>query len=180
MTTRFQRHKKRWSKCQRCELCHDRTKAVLFRGRLPCDVLIVGEAPGASEDVLGKPFCGPAGKLLDRTVCDAVEDPLGIVSFGISNLVACIPLDEGRKAAEPPKKAIIACANRLTELRLMARPKLIVRVGKLATKHFIPKGDHNFVDLIHPAAILRMDISQQGLAYQRNVVRLQDALSEVT
>jgi uracil-DNA glycosylase len=44
---------------------------VLAKGKLPCDVLFVGEAPGESEDVTGTPFIGPAGRLLDEMIANA-------------------------------------------------------------------------------------------------------------
>ena len=46
-------HRQEWAKCQKCEIGAIAFKHVLGRGRLPCDVLFLGEAPGKSEDVLG-------------------------------------------------------------------------------------------------------------------------------
>ena len=59
---------------------------------------MTGEAPGESENVLGKPFCGPAGKLLDRIVESAIEMVGRLMdksfTFGYCNLVCCIPREE--------------------------------------------------------------------------------------
>lgn len=51
------------------DICSNpRIKVVLGRGAVPCDILFVGEAPGLGENATGKPFMGPAGKLLDSLI----------------------------------------------------------------------------------------------------------------
>lgn len=173
--SRYHDHKRQWIKCRRCELYKTRSSVVLARGKLPCDVLFVGEAPGASEDVIGRPFVGPAGKLLDRMIKQSLPDSTRIA---ITNLVACIPVDdEGQKIIEPPKYAIAACKDRLQEMIGMSHAKLVVAVGKCAAK-YLQSVDCPVVEIMHPAAILRMDVSQQGLAYQRCLVALADAVEE--
>lgn len=172
----FAAHVAKWSTCELCPLHHTRTKVVIARGSVPCDVLFVGEAPGVSENVLGRPFVGPAGRLLDEMIASASPQSL---KLAFTNLVGCIPLDD-KKTSEPSKESIKACAPRLLELTRMAKPKLIVLVGKLSVKYVsVPKGCHK-VEIIHPAAILRADISQQGLAIQRCVVALADAFTSIS
>ena len=178
--TLWQSHVEKWKECTRCSLCKTRKHVVLARGKVPADVLIVGEAPGVSEDVLGRPFVGPAGKLLDEIVERALD---GQYDYALTNLVACIPLGEdGSKTGEPPEESIEACRPRLRELFQIARPRLTVLVGKLATKHAKPsvylKKEALCCDIIHPAAILRMDVSQQGLAMQRCVATIEAALDD--
>lgn len=155
----------------------------MARGTVPADVLFIGEAPGASEDVIGKPFIGPAGILLDRII---QETGLDIdVTLAFTNLIACIPKGEdGNKIAEPTEEHIHNCETRLREFIIIAKPKAIVFVGKLADKY----GDQ-YLDcygvkietcsIIHPAAILRMDVSKQGLAIQRAVVAIEDMLEDL-
>lgn len=163
---------------------------MLARGKIPCDILFIGEAPGPSEDVIGQPFVGPAGKLLDAIIEEGIYAHSDWrVAF--TNLVACIPKDETQtKFGEPPKHAIQACQGRLIEFVQLAKPQLIVRVGKLSQK-WIPnqemftgptkqKEQIQFADIVHPAAVLRADISQQGLAKQRCVVTLSDAVEQLT
>lgn len=67
----LQEHRVRWAGGCGAEICSGATR-VICRGTVPCDVLLIGEAPGESENALGKPFIGPAGKLLDRIVRDAL------------------------------------------------------------------------------------------------------------
>lgn len=187
-------HVARWGDCRLCPLCDTRKKIVLARGSLPCDVLFIGEAPGPSEDVIGQPFVGPAGHLLDEIMTRAGFDETDVgvrpVTRAFTNLVACIPKDEssGDKFTEPPLESIKACFPRLVELVRMAKPKLIITVGKLAAKHVYGQAQFDPVDwlpenhfiqweeIIHPAAILRMDLSQRGLQIQRTIVKLSDAL----
>ena len=175
--TPYQKHRQRWKDCTRCPLCERRNCVVLARGRIPCQVLLVGEAPGESEDVIGQPFVGPAGHLLDRIVAEAV--PEGITTC-FTNVVACIPRGvDGGKAGEPPEDALRACAPRLLEIIAVCRPRLIVRVGKLADQ-WVPATDGmEQVSIVHPAFILRADVSQQGLLVQRCVVTIEDAVADL-
>lgn len=179
--TPYERHVRRWQECRKCSLCEKRQRVVLARGRVPCDVLFVGEAPGQSEDVIGLPFVGPAGKLLDEIIDQGLD---GQYDYALTNLVCCIPLDEnGSKVTEPPKEAILACSDRLQEFVTICRPKVIVCVGSLSAKwiekNFGYRISNLFVSITHPAAILRMDVSQRGLAIQRAVVTLQDSVEEL-
>jgi DNA polymerase len=194
MPSLFQKHAARWNNCRSCPLCEGRRHVVLARGVVPCDVLFIGEAPGASEDVLGAPFMGPAGKLLDRIIAEAVDsifvggcarmkDDEPRIAF--TNLVCCVPRgDDGDKVAEPPKEAIKACQPRLKEFIALARPKLVVCVGGLATKWVksgrddLGLGEVPIIEIVHPAAILRANIAQQGLAMQRAVVMLATAIED--
>lgn len=178
--TPYQRHKAHWSKCRACDLCKHRSRVVLARGRVPADVLFIGEAPGVSEDALGKPFMGPAGKLLDRIIEQAID---GQHDYALTNLVGCIPLlDDGKKTSQPPDSAIHECNERLHEFVRLCRPIVVVSVGGLAHKWVTEAGFEHpevFVSIIHPAAILRMDVSQRGLAVQRSIVIISDAVDEI-
>lgn len=174
----FQSHKARWFDCENCELYKCRNKVVLLRGCVPCDVLFIGEAPGASEDVLGSPFRGPAGHLLGKIIAEGfLENPS---SYALTNLVACIPIEGGNKIYEPSKACIKACSSRLEEVIDLCQTSAIVAVGKLAAK--VLKADYDvpfFQEIVHPAAILRMDITQQGLAIQRSMVILSDLAEDL-
>jgi uracil-DNA glycosylase len=70
----LQVYKDRWAAgCGADDCCRRGTRVVLFRGSVPCDVLVVGEAPGESENVLGRPFVGPAGQLMDKIMARALD-----------------------------------------------------------------------------------------------------------
>lgn len=69
----WQRHAEKWRDCHLCDLCSQRDRIVLAKGDVPCDLLIIGEAPGESENVTGLPFTGPAGHLLGKIVASATD-----------------------------------------------------------------------------------------------------------
>lgn len=178
-------HKVNWSSCTRCGLCGTRSRVILCRGELPCDVLFIGEAPGGSEDALGRPFAGPAGILLDEMVDTAkglARAPF--VTLAFTNLVGCIPiLDSTRKTREPTEEEIKTCAPRVSELCALAKPKAIIMVGRLSGKFAPSVVDYDpeySAEIIHPAAILRADLSQQGLAAQKTIIQISDIFKSVT
>lgn len=186
--TPYQLHKTLWSQCQLCTLCEVRKHVCHVRGKLPADVLFVGEAPGPSEDVLGSPFTGPAGQLLDEIVGDALRMcGREVTRCAFANLVGCIPLDDERKKfSEPQPESIKACEPRLSEIVEMARPKLVVAVGSLAAK-WLRKRHAEYgiigipiVDVLHPAFILRSPDVGQPLLVKKVVVTLASAVEDVS
>jgi len=189
----FQQHVMRWKDCTKCLLHMCRQKVVLARGTIPCDLLFIGEAPGNSEDVVGRPFCGPAGKLLDTIIERGVA---GRCTVALTNLVCCIPLGEdGAKVTEPDAVDIHSCSTRLNEFVHICQPKGIVCVGALPKRHiigqaqferdgqpitWIPDGKFmEFIEITHPAAILRNPVAQH-IAVQRCVARLREISLRIT
>lgn len=151
-------HKRKWRGCTRCPLHHTRCNTVLYRGACPCQVLFIGEAPGESEDIIGKPFVGPAGDLLNELL-DPIEP---YVEYGITNVICCIPSfhEEGKIGIRAPNKhEMQACSPRLTEIIKLADPLLIVTLGQIAAKHIAPLHTkietEAYLELTHPSAILR-------------------------
>jgi DNA polymerase len=182
----YKQHKDKWSNCELCELCLNRKRVVILRGTVPSDVLFVGEAPGDSEDILGSPFKGPAGHLLDRIIADS---GLQEGQYAMTNMVCCIPPKKdigGRKAKYVPLESIEACSERLVETALLCKPKLLIWVGELSAKYgpvYLPPGlvgDPNHrIKIVHPSAILQANIAQKGLMIQRSVVAIAEALEDL-
>lgn len=175
-------HVERWGGCMGCELHVGRSRVVLGRGTVPCDVLFVGEAPGESEDAVGRPFVGPAGKLLDQMV---ERSGMSSLRLAFTNLVCCIPRTvEGGKAGEPEREHVKACQDRLAEFVEIASPRLIVTVGNLARDWLDPKhrgslelpGGVETVTITHPAAMLRANEAQRDTMVRRVEVVLRNAL----
>jgi DNA polymerase len=186
--TPFQQHAAKWRDCRRCGLCEGRTNVVLARGKVPCDVLFVGEAPWISEDALAQPFVGPAGHLLDGIIELAWRDHPKL-RWAMTNLVACIPRADTTEDKDPPEEAIRACAPRLREMVALCNPRLIVRVGTLAQqwldvkwKNHISLGKIPMIDITHPGAMLpgRANVTQQSLMVQRATVTLRCAAEKLT
>jgi uracil-DNA glycosylase len=87
--------------------------------------------------------------------------------------------DEGNKSfGTPPPTAIHRCSPRVEQMIELVSPKLIVLVGKIAEAAYrkLPKNEIPTISILHPAAILRADISQKGLAIQRTVIALSEAV----
>lgn len=169
-----------------CPLGHQRDNIVLARagvvggsttgGMLPCDVLFVGEAPGASEDASGLPFWGLAGDLLQQMIDRSL--PTG-TTYAMSNLVACFPREaKERGDNEPEHSEILACKPRLQEFIDLCRPKLIVTVGTLASA-YVHCHYTSTVSIDHPAYILRMPMAQKQMAAQRAIVTIRNAAMDM-
>lgn len=114
--------------CQRCELSQTRTQVVIGRGTPQADVMIIGEAPGQSEDEQGLPFVGRSGKLLDQILASvelSVEKDVYI-----SNIVKCRPPQN----RTPLAREITACKSYLLEQIRLIDPKIILFTGATALK----------------------------------------------
>lgn len=150
--------KSQFLSCKKCGLYQFRKFVVLGRGTPDCDILFIGEAPGKSENLLGMPFIGPSGKLLDKLIDRAAE--LAKLErkprFYITNACACRPCDSklGENRA-PTGEEVWACFPRLEyEVNRIAKPKKTVFLGKTAAaacRKLIPDG----IPLQHPAYVLR-------------------------
>jgi uracil-DNA glycosylase len=119
--------------CKNCPLWKSGTQTVFGEGKLSSTIMIVGEQPGDQEDLSGRPFVGPAGKLLDRALEDA-----GIArnDIYVTNAVKHFkwePRGKRRIHKKPSAREIAACRPWLeAELRII-RPKTVVCLGATAT-----------------------------------------------
>jgi len=109
--------------CTSCELVDQCTSPVPFRGQ-PSRIVVVGEAPGETEDRVGKPFVGPAGRLLGRVLHDVgLDEPMGVL-----NTVSCYPHDT------PTWDQTVACEhNKWTQIDHLD-PTFILLLGNVALK----------------------------------------------
>ena len=130
--------------CIRCGLCQTRTNVVAGKGSTQAKLMLVGEAPGADEDLLGEPFVGRCGDLLTKMLTG-----LGInrEDVYITNTVKCRPV-EGKKNRPPKKEEIQSCKAWLWKEMQEISPKVIVTFGKVPTslllkisKHKLKLGD---------------------------------------
>lgn len=154
---KFRAHNDRWRKCFRCPISQYSHNKALIRGTLPCDVLFVGEGPGKYEAVLGYPFVGEAGKLLDVWLAALKNDGF-LFNYAVSNVVACRPCENpGAANRAPTALEITNCKPRIREVLELCSPKAIVAVGGAAEEELYdyPRGDIPFVSVRHPAYVLR-------------------------
>ena len=179
-SARWAKHVEKWQSCKRCLLCYDRDRICLARGKLPCDVLVCGEAPGESENALGLPFVGPAGRELDSWI-EAAQP--GGLRFAFTNVVGCFPAEAKQTGDHrPPAAAIKACRPRLIDLISIAAPRLIVLVGDTAQKHIheaVPRESVRLLEIVHPAAVLRAPMAQQTLMIRRATIQLSSAFQNL-
>lgn len=118
--------------CTRCDLYKDATHLVFGEGPKRASILFVGEQPGDKEDLAGKPFVGPAGKLLDRCLDEAgIDRDLCYVTNAVKHFKFAAR-GKRRIHAKPNAGEVQACAWWLAaELRLV-KPKLAVALGATA------------------------------------------------
>lgn len=129
------RHRQKWKDCIACPLGKQAEHHVFARGQIPCTILFIGEAPGESEDVLGVPFVGPAGKLLDKLL-DQTEVRMGkqMPPYAITNTLCCFPQDEEGKPRPPDDFEVDSCMPRLSHFVRISRARCIVGLGKSAQR----------------------------------------------
>jgi uracil-DNA glycosylase len=156
--------------CQGCDLYREATQVVFGEGEPHASILLVGEQPGDREDLQGRPFVGPAGKLLDK--CLETAD-IARSEVYVTNAVKHFkwePRGKIRLHKKPNSLEIFACRPWLAAEIAAVRPQVIVCLGATAaqallgaqfrlTKHrgeVFPTEFGPVTATIHPSAILRM------------------------
>jgi uracil-DNA glycosylase family protein len=126
--------------CRGCELWNGATQAVMGRGPRQADLMLVGEQPGDQEDRLGRPFVGPAGRLLD----DALEDAgIDRGSVWVTNAVKHFRyrLQGKRRIHEPPGRThVTACRPWLGAELDLVRPTGVILLGATAARSVYGSG----------------------------------------
>jgi len=117
------------AKCKLCDLHKTRTNTVFGVGNRNADLLLIGEAPGATEDAKGEPFVGRAGKLLDAML-EAIN--LQREDVFITNILKSRP----PKNRDPLPHEVAMCTPYLTKQIALIKPKVIVALGRIAA-HFL-------------------------------------------
>jgi uracil-DNA glycosylase family 4 len=118
------------SGCTRCELCKTRTQTVFGVGNRRAELLVIGEAPGADEDLQGEPFVGRAGQLLN-SMLRAMGNPRETVY--IANVLKCRP--PGNRDPKPVEVA--SCLPYLQQQVDMIQPQLLLAVGRIAAQNLL-------------------------------------------
>jgi len=158
----MKRLEQRVSLCKNCALSATRTQSVFGKGSFSPTVLFVGEAPGEQEDREGKPFVGPAGKLLDLYL-----EFIGLEEkdYYIANILKCRP----PRNRDPLPEEEEACLPYLREQLKLLQPKILVCLGRIAAKRIIDPdfritkqrgiwydlGGLRVMATYHPSALLR-------------------------
>ena len=149
--------------CTRCKLSQGRTTIVFGSGNPKADLMVIGEAPGADEDVQGKPFVGRAGQLLTKMLESVGLDRERDCYIG--NIVKCRP--PGNRNPEPDE--IESCHPFLRGQLAAIQPKVIIALGSFSAQTLLkskepisklrgrihPYGSMLLVPTFHPAFLLR-------------------------
>jgi DNA polymerase len=163
--------KDKLDECRRCELWDHATQGVPGEGPAGARIMLVGEQPGDEEDVQGRPFVGPAGRLL-RTLLDEAGIPVGRVYM--TNAVKHFhfePRGKRRIHKTPLQRHVAACHVWLEAELARERPAVIVTLGATAlaavygnriaivqarTRKLTNAQGTPIVATYHPSAILRV------------------------
>ena len=123
--------------CTKCHLWKGRKKAVPGIGDPESRLMLIGEAPGRSEDIKGEPFVGTAGKFLDTLLS---EIGLSRKDVFITNVVKCRP-PENR---DPLPNEIDTCTPYLNRQIGIIEPEMIITLGKHSTAYVFSKANLPF------------------------------------
>ena len=133
--------------CQRCpQLASTRNTVVFGSGNADADLMFVGEAPGANEDLQGLPFVGQAGRLLDQLLSE-----IGLTrgDVFVANVLKCRP--PGNR--DPLPQEIDSCQDYLFRQLELIQPKVVCTLGNFATK--LLRGDMTGITRLHGRDELR-------------------------
>src|SRR6201986_160013 len=158
--------------CRRCPLYRDATQAVPGEGPKRATLMLVGEQPGDKEDLAGKPFVGPAGRVLDQALADA-----GIArkETFVTNAVKHFKHEmrgKRRLHKRPNNYEIERCKLWLDDERELVKPSTIIALGVTAARALTGKtltiskvrktpltlaDGTKLVVTMHPSAVLRIE-----------------------
>src|SRR4051812_41868398 len=156
--------------CRACDLWKLGTQTVFGEGGRRAELMLVGEQPGDQEDIAGRPFVGPAGKLLDRALEEAGIDRAAVYVTNVVKHFKWEPRGKRRIHKKPNAGEITACRPWLETEIALVKPRAIVCLGATAaqallgrhfkvTAHrgeFIPSPLAPLVlATVHPSSILR-------------------------
>jgi DNA polymerase len=170
--------------CRGCDLYQRATQAVFGRGPASAPVVLIGEQPGDTEDRVGEPFVGPAGKVLDRALAEAGISPQATYTTSAVKHFRWRPDPRGGKRRiheRPDTGQVRACWPWLAAELSRLAPRVVVTLGATAGQALFgssftvtsargtqiswpapsPSGGQTrevtVVPTIHPSAVLRAD-----------------------
>ena len=171
--------------CTACPLHETGTQTVFGEGTSKADVVFVGEQPGDQEDLQGKPFVGPAGKLLDKALEDAGIDRRQVYVTNVVKHFKWQARGKRRIHQKPNWSEIAACRPWLEAELDVIEPRVLVCLGATAAQALLgrdfrvsrQRGElvesdlaENVIATVHPSSILRADDETREQEY-RELVR---------
>jgi uracil-DNA glycosylase family protein len=181
------------SACTACDLWKTATQTVFGEGRSKVSVMIVGEQPGDQEDRVGRPFVGPAGKLLNEALAEAGIDRASVYVTNVVKHFKWSASERGKRRIhkKPRQFEIEACSPWLEAELHAVKPRILVCMGATAAqallgKQFSVTRSHGqivqsphaplAIATVHPSSILR---SADAASRQRQMADFINDLREV-
>jgi uracil-DNA glycosylase len=179
--------------CRDCPLWKNATQTVFGEGPRSARIVLVGEQPGDQEDIAGKPFVGPAGRLLDRALQEAgVDRKLTYVTNAVKHF-KFEPRGKRRLHKTPSQLEVAACHQWLERELAAIEPDLIVAMGATAARAVfgrptaIQKNRGHIIEAqsessghqadilvtVHPSFLLRVPDQDKDAAYRAFVKDLE-------
>ena len=177
--------------CRRCPLWEPATQTVFGEGPPGARLLLVGEQPGDQEDVIGRPFVGPAGQVLDQALEEAGIDRRAVYITNAVKHFKFVRRGKRRIHERPDVSEMHACAFWLDVERVRIAPRLTVLMGATAARSVLGRqvtitrergrpfemapGATGFVT-VHPSFVLRLpDEAAREREYRALVADLREA-----
>jgi DNA polymerase len=157
--------------CERCRLYAHATQTVFGEGPERARIMLVGEQPGDQEDLAGRPFVGPAGKVLDAALAEAGLDRSRVYVTNAVKHFKFEPRGKRRIHQKPDNSEIAACHFWLDIELAEVRPALAVLMGATAARAVLGRtvtigrergrpialpGDAQALVTVHPSYLLRL------------------------
>ncbi len=156
--------------CRACDLWKTGTQSVFGEGTETAELMLVGEQPGDKEDLAGRPFVGPAGRILDQGLEEAGIDRSKVYVTNAVKHYKWEPRGKRRLHKRPDAAEISACRPWLDREIELIQPRVVVCLGATAAQALLgrafkvtkqrgelfPQPDgHVITATVHPSSILR-------------------------
>jgi uracil-DNA glycosylase len=156
--------------CTGCDLYKHATHTVFGEGAVRASMMFVGEQPGDQEDLAGRPFVGPAGRILDKALAEAGSARRDLYVTNAVKHFKWEPHGKRRKHKKPSATEIAACRPWLEAEIAVVKPRVIVCLGVTAAQSVFGKAVRlnemrkrpwstpiapNVFVTVHPSAVLR-------------------------
>ena len=182
--------------CRACDLWRNATQTVFGEGSQRAEVMMVGEQPGDREDVEGRPFVGPAGRVLDRALEEVGIDRDLVYVTNVVKHFKWRPRGKRRIHQKPNVEEVRACRPWLDSELALVKPRVLVCLGSVAAQALlgrefrVTRERGRFVEstlaervtaTVHPSSILRAgDDEARALAMEQFVEDLRVVAREVS
>jgi DNA polymerase len=173
--------------CRGCDLWRNATQTVFGAGPTPAALMLVGEQPGDQEDLAGRPFVGPAGRVLDSALAESGIDREQVFVTNVVKHFKWRPSGKRRLHERPNPAEVRACRPWLEAELGLVQPRLLVLLGATAAQSVLGPSFRVTVDhgtildsplpgtarllaTLHPSAILRSRTDEERASQMRTLI----------